>query len=110
MNERSARTRAANGELGERLARWFLERRGFRLRESRARLGRFEIDLVMTRGDDLVFVEVKWRSEGSWTRAKASLGAAQRRRLAEAANAYASRLSGRGRVRFDVIAIDESSA
>jgi len=109
MNENDARlSRARDGELGERLARWFLERRGYRHRESRVRIGHFEIDLVMTRGEELIFVEVKWRGPGSWSSAASSLGAPQRRRLAEAASAYASRHASAGCVRFDVIAIDES--
>lgn len=99
--------RARDGRLGERLARWFLERRGYRLREPNARVGRYEIDLVMQKGDLLVFVEVKWRSAGSWGAAASALGAAQRRRLAAAASAYAARHRAH-RIRLDVVAIDDA--
>jgi putative endonuclease len=100
--------RLSSGRLGERLAAWFLERRGFRVRERNARLGRFEVDLIVERGPMLVFVEVKRRAGSAWERAAAALGAAQRRRLAMAARAYAERREGGPReLRFDVITVDE---
>jgi putative endonuclease len=100
--------RQRHGRRGERLASWFLEQRGYRVRERNLPLGRFEIDLVVRKGDWPVFVEVKTRSGSAWERAGASLRAAQRRRLAAAASAYAARERPRqARVRFDVISIDE---
>jgi putative endonuclease len=101
-------SRQQSGRIGERLAAWFLERRGYRVRERNARVGRFEVDLVVERGAWLVFVEVKRRAGSAWSSAAGGLGAAQRRRLAAAAAGYAAR-AGRARpVRFDVITVDES--
>jgi putative endonuclease len=101
--------RLLSGRTGERLAAWFLERRGYRVRERNARVGRFEVDLVVERGGWLVFVEVKRRSGTAWERAAFALRAAQRRRLAAAAAAYAAR-EGRARaVRFDVVTVDEEA-
>lgn len=100
--------RQRSGRRGERLAAWFLQQRGYRVRERNLRLGRFEIDLVVERTGCLVFVEVKTRSGSAWERAGSSLRAAQRQRLAAAAAAYASRATERrSGVRFDVVTIDE---
>lgn len=99
--------RQRSGRLGERLAAWFLERRGWRVRERNLRLGRFEVDLVVERGGWLVFVEVKRRGGSAWAGAEQALAAAQRRRLAAAAEAYAGRERPAGRVRFDVVTVDE---
>ena len=100
--------RQRSGRRGERLAAWFLEQRGYHIREQNLRIGRFEIDLVVERAGDLVFVEVKTRSGTAWERAGASLRAAQRRRLAAAATAYGARTQRRYRgVRFDVVSVDE---
>jgi putative endonuclease len=98
----------ASGQLGERLAEWFLTRRGYRIREKNARVGRFEIDLVMDWGRWIVFVEVKARGQGSWAGAASVLASSQRRRLAAAAQGYADRVGGDRPVRFDVLTIDET--
>jgi putative endonuclease len=101
--------RQHSGRRGERLAAWFLEQRGYRIRERNLRLGRFEVDLVAEKHGWLVFVEVKARSSTAWVRAAGSLRPAQRRRLATAASAYSARATSSGQnVRFDVITVDES--
>lgn len=101
--------RLVSGRLGERLAAWFLERRGYRVRERNARVGRYEVDLVVERAGWLVFVEVKRRGGTAWDRAAFALGAAQRRRLAAAAEAYAAREGLARPVRFDVVTVDEGA-
>ncbi len=101
--------RQARGRLGEALAAWFLERRGYRIVERNARLGRFEIDLVIERGAWLVFVEVKYRSAGAWDGAARALRPDQRRRLAAAAAGYAARRAGGRATRFDVVTVQETS-
>src|SRR5215831_377817 len=98
--------RRATGAAGERLAEWFLARRGYRTLERNARVGRFEVDLVMEKGAWVVLVEVKTRGVSSWGGAVRALGAAQRLRLAQAAEAFATRFPGR-ELRFDVITVQE---
>ena len=98
--------RAARGRLGEALAAWFLTRRGYHVVERNARLGRWEIDLVVERGEWLVFVEVKYRGGRSWGGAGRALGGPQRQRLARAAALYAARHEGRG-LRFDAVTVEE---
>jgi len=100
--------RRAVGSAGERLAEWFLVRRGYRTLERNARVGRFEVDLVMEKGECVVLVEVKTRSGLAWGGAVSALGAAQRMRLAAAAGAYAARSPGRS-IRFDVVTVEESA-
>ena len=100
--------RRAVGTAGERLAEWFLARRGYRALERNVRIGRFEVDLVVEKGDCVVLVEVKTRGASSWSGARDALGEAQRRRLAQAAGAFAQRFPSRD-IRFDVIVIEESA-
>ena len=54
------------GSEAERFARTFLEQQGltFIMKNYRCRTG--EIDLVMQDGDELVFVEVKYRSQSQY--------------------------------------------
>jgi len=99
--------RRATGTLGERIAEWFLARRGYRVVERNERVGRFEVDLIVERGALIVFVEVKTRGATAWGGAGRALGAAQRVRLAAAATAYAARFPNRD-IRFDVVTVEES--
>jgi putative endonuclease len=99
--------RRATGALGERLAEWFLTRRGYRVVERNVRVGRFEVDLVVERGALVVFVEVKMRGAAAWGGASRALGGAQRVRLATAATAYAARFPDRD-IRFDIVTVEES--
>jgi putative endonuclease len=104
----SASTRSI-GSAGERLAEWFLIRRGYRTLERNVRIGRFEVDLVVEKGDRVVLVEVKTRSASSWGGASRALGAGQRARLAAAAGGYAARLAPGRSIRFDVVTVEESA-
>lgn len=98
--------RRAVGTAGERLAEWFLARRGYRTLERNARVGRFEVDLVMEKGSAIILVEVKTRRASSWGGARGALNQAQRRRLAAAASAFEARWPNR-RLRFDVMTVEE---
>ena len=99
--------RRAVGTAGERLAEWFLVRRGYRTLERNARVGRFEVDLVMEKGSAIILVEVKTRGATSWGGARAALSGSQRVRLAAAAGAFGARWPDR-RLRYDVITVEES--
>jgi putative endonuclease len=100
--------RRATGTAGERLAEWFLARRGYRTLERNARVGRFEVDLVMEKGEVVVLVEVKTRGASSWGGAIGALGGAQRGRLAQAAEAIGARFAGRS-IRLDVVTVEETT-
>lgn len=54
------------GRTGEKIAKKFLEKEGFKLMERNFKTPRWgEIDLIMRDGDTIVFVEVKTRSKSS---------------------------------------------
>lgn len=101
-------SRAAGGR-GEDLAARFLQRRGLSLLDRNVSLRVGELDLVMTDGETLVFVEVRLRRENGLIAAGESVSAAKRRRLGLAAGGYLARheeLADRP-ARFDVVAIHE---
>ncbi len=83
-----AATPAEWGRRAERGAENYLIRRGLRLveRNYRARAG--EIDLVMTHGDELVFVEVRLRSRDDFGDGAATVGHNKQRRLIRAAESF----------------------
>ncbi len=57
--------RRDTGILGEKVARDFLKKRGFRILETNYRCPEGEIDIVARQKDSLVFVEVRTRTVGS---------------------------------------------
>lgn len=69
-----------------------------------------ELDLVMREGADLVFVEVRYRSNTRFGGAASSVDAAKRRKLARAAQAWigSHRQFANAGCRFDVVAATPS--
>ena len=98
--------RRIRGDAVEAAALAHLQARGLRLisRNAAARGG--EIDLVMTDGDALVFVEVRYRASDAFGGGAASVDAGKRLRLVRAAQAFLQRHPEHADApcRFDVVA------
>lgn len=99
----------ADGKRAEALAAAYLQARGLRLLQQnyRCRLG--EIDLILSDGPALVFVEVRLRRGGEYGGAAASITAAKRERIRRAAQHYLCGKTERP-CRFDVILLDALDA
>lgn len=76
------------GDLGEKLAKEYLKKQGYRLRESNFRCREGEIDIVAQKGDCLVFVEVRTKSSRDFGSPEESLTAAKKQRLVTLALTY----------------------
>lgn len=100
--------RQQRGQQTEQAACRYLQERGLRLvtRNFRCRSG--EIDLVMTDGDSLVFVEVRYRRHDRYGSAAETVDARKQARIIRCAQYYLQRHPGaRSRpARFDVISMD----
>ncbi|WCJ60133.1 YraN family protein [Fontisphaera persica] len=94
------------GTAGERAARDYLGKQGWKLLAANYRVPEGEIDLVFRDREVLVFVEVKTRTDERWQRPAAAVDSQKRRRVSRAALAYLNSL-GRPRVkfRFDVVEV-----
>ena len=66
-----------------------------------------EIDLVMRDGDQLVFVEVRYRRHAAFGGAVSSIGTDKQRRLILAAQHFLQTRRWAGPCRFDVVAFDQ---
>ena len=99
MREAGRRARIY-GARAERLTLWLLWLRGFELVAWREKVGRWELDLLMARGDELRLVEVKARAAGAWVGADTALGPDQRLRLQGALRAWLDRRPWPGRLSF----------
>lgn len=76
---------------GERRALRHYRLRGYRLLDANARVGRYEIDLVLRRGRRLVFVEVKEKSGVGFGHPFEMIDAEKVRRVRAAAHGWLGR-------------------
>lgn len=97
--------RPSTGRRGEDAAELLYVRRGYRVlgRNWRCRLG--ELDLIVARGDSLVFVEVKTRRGARLGGGYEAVDARKRHKLRSVAEVFLQGTSGSGSVRFDVASV-----
>ena len=78
------------GNLGEDIALNYLKNLGYELleRNYKSSITRGEIDLIMTKGVVIVFVEVKYRRQGSFGYAADSISERKKKKLYETAEEY----------------------
>jgi putative endonuclease len=95
-----------HGRAGERAAKKHLQDHGLKFLTANFNSGRGEIDLILRDEDCLVFVEVKARSKGGWTRPAAAVNAHKRLRLTRCAFDYLRLLKNPPiKIRFDVVEV-----
>ncbi|MCS6990608.1 MAG: YraN family protein [Chitinophagales bacterium] len=93
------------GIKGEKLAARFLQRKGYQILARNWRHGPLEIDLIVSKGGMLVFVEVKSRRCAKFGWPEQALSIAKQKSLVQAAEEYLRQHSIRSDVRFDVLSI-----
>ena len=95
------------GKLGEKEARKFLKKRGYRIRETGFRCRHGEIDIIAQQKDCLVFVEVRTKSNLDFGTPEESITQAKRERLIASALTYTSTHQNLPPLwRLDVVAIE----
>ena len=80
------------GRWAERATLWLLWLRGWDLVAWRCKAGRYEMDLLVCRGDELRLIEVKARKPGAWVNADLALTNEQRQRLQMALRIWLERV------------------
>lgn len=94
------------GRKGELLAANFYKKMGFEIVETNYKYGRYEVDLIVQQGKDLlVFVEVKCRSNNNFGPPEVFVSESQQERLLELADYYVHLHHWGNRIRFDIISI-----
>ncbi|PKF63418.1 YraN family protein [Psychromonas sp. psych-6C06] len=69
-----------------------------------------EIDLIMADQDTLVFIEVRFRKNGDFGGALASINQSKQRKIIKTANHYIAQLASEPYCRFDAIALNDSDS
>ena len=80
--------RRNTGILGEKLARDFLKKKGYRIRGTNFRCREGEIDIIAQKKDYLVFVEVRTKASTSFGNPEESVTSAKKERLIASALTY----------------------
>jgi len=95
------------GKLGEKAARKFLKKQGYRIREVGFRCPHGEIDIIAQRKDCLVFVEVRTKSSLDFGTPEESITQAKKKKLVTLALTYANTHQNLPSLwRIDVVAIE----
>lgn len=95
------------GQEGEQLAADYLQAKGYRLLARNFRRGRSEVDLIVSDGRFLVFVEVKLRTDTRFGFPEQAVDQSKRHCLLRAARSFLHEQPDLGLLlRFDVVSID----
>lgn len=93
------------GQEGEELAAEFLVQKGFRILERNFRYKHCEVDLIVLKGDWLIFIEVKMRSSLAFGNPEIFVDRNKRHHVRRASRHYIYSRNWTGNVRFDIVAI-----
>jgi putative endonuclease len=98
-------SRVELGKAGEKAAADLLRRKGYEVVGAGFLARRGELDLVCRRGDELVIVEVKTRTDDSFGTPLEAVGDRKRRAMMAAAAEYRALAGWRGRIRYAVVGV-----
>jgi putative endonuclease len=99
--------RRETGNRGEKAARDYLRKRGYRIREINYRCGRGEIDIIAEQRDCLVFIEVRTKTSLQYGSPEESITSIKQARLRRLAMQYLQRCDKLPREwRIDVVAVE----
>jgi putative endonuclease len=104
--------RRDTGILGEKLARDFLQKRGYHIRDTNYRCPEGEIDIIARHKESLVFIEVRTRKSLEFGSPEESITPVKMKRLREAAACYQQThddLPASWRIDVVVIELDRSN-
>ncbi len=93
------------GQEGEQMAADYLKKNGWQILELNYRYRRSEIDLIATKGQLLVFFEVKARSDTAFGHPEDFVGDKKAENIIKGAEHYIEKLDWKGNIRFDIISI-----
>ena len=101
-------TKTALGKLGEDISVKYLEKKGYKILERNYRYGRAEIDIICRFEEEIIFVEVKLRSEGMMEYPEQAVGKSKQKNIRLAADFYMIDNDLSIPARFDIIAVVKS--
>jgi putative endonuclease len=98
----------STGVLAEKKALAYLREQGLTLLHQNYYCRFGEVDLIMLDEDTLVFIEVRYRKNGDFGGALASINQSKQRKIIKTASHYLTQLTSEPYCRFDAIALNDS--
>lgn len=97
----------AKGERAEQAALKYLRHQGLKLLEKNFKGNRFEIDLILQDGTEIVFVEVRSKAQDRFGTPEETIDSKKQERIYKGAQAWCQQqnLTDQYPIRFDVIAL-----
>lgn len=93
------------GNRGEALASQYLETLGYEILDRNWTFQKAEIDIIVYKDQQIVFVEVKTRSGNAFGQPEDFVNAVKQKTMERAAEEYIYLMSHKGEIRFDIISI-----
>jgi putative endonuclease len=93
------------GNEGEHAAAEYLKSKGYSVVERNYRYSRAEVDLIVTKGNWLVFVEVKTRTRSDFGFPEEFVDRVKEELILMAAENYIYEIDWQGNVRYDIVAV-----
>ena len=93
------------GKIGEKEAVNFLEKQGYIILETNWRYRKLEVDIIASKKEELVIVEVKTRSTDEFGDPELFVSKKKQKNLIKAADEYITKINFNGETRFDIISI-----
>ena len=94
------------GNIGEQLAREYLEKKGFAIMETNWRKGKYEVDIIAYKDGLIVFAEVKTRSRQDYGEPEEFVTIDKQKAYVRLADKYVVAHNREEEVRFDIIAVE----
>ncbi len=98
----------STGVIAEKKALAYLRKQGLTLLHQNYYCRFGEVDLIMLDEDTLVFIEVRYRKNGDFGGALASINQTKQRKIIKTASHYLTQLTSEPYCRFDAIALNDS--
>jgi putative endonuclease len=99
---------AAHNDLGkkaEELAGSFLSKKGYKILRTNFRVGNAEVDLIVQKDLQLIFVEVKARKSAQFGAPENFVNREKRSNMKKVARHFISLVNFQGQCRFDIVSI-----
>ncbi|NLJ82914.1 MAG: YraN family protein [Bacteroidales bacterium] len=97
------------GNQGEHIAKEYLQKKGYLIRDCNWRFGHLEIDLIAENKDFIVFFEIKTRSTNYFGEPENFVSKRQQQNIIRTASRYMEIKNCEKEVRFDIISILQSA-
>ncbi len=94
-----------HGQKGEDLATEHLQANGYTILERNWRFRHEEVDLIVEKGDELIFVEVKTRRTNAFGEPEVWVNRKKQNHLIQAAQGYVDQHNADKEVRFDIVTV-----